>query len=130
MLYPMKTRANEKPSSAALRLARQKWGDEAFIKDRKTPTSAEQRQAANTSMSAARNRMNAIDAEVKARLAELDWYQALMHERETLKREKDAAQVTALTYRCTVGKGLRIMGQGDTWDEAFAQADRWAVAKW
>lgn len=124
----VKVRVNQKPSDAALAEARKRWGKDAHVRQYPKTRDEIPRDEARQIMLAARDRVKAIDAEIADRLKALDWYQALMAERVAKRKEADNAQAWALYFRCTVGTlsafAFHVKGQGDTWDEAFAAADK------
>jgi hypothetical protein len=95
----------------ALAEARKRWGKAANVQDRPKAPTAEQRAAAHEVM-----------VRYKADRASVT--------REELLR----SQGTALCYRYSVGEVtaypiplFHVRGQGDTWEEAFAEADRKAA---
>lgn len=121
----------------ALKEARKRFGKDARIQVYDKCSSPEARGDALATVKAARARIEAIEAEIAERLKALDWYQALRAEqkaeRETIKSIGNAA----MYYKFNVGKvsnvgGLsfyHVDGQGDTWEQAFAQADRGRVKR-
>jgi hypothetical protein len=92
-------------------------------------SSPERRAAADARFQEAKARIEAIDAERKARLEALDWYQALMAERHEMVRQKETNQWERSYKKFSVGKdsmgiAFHVCGQGDTWEEAFTNAER------
>jgi hypothetical protein len=115
----------------ALRQAVKRWGKSAYVQARERLSSPESRAAAGDTVKAARARIDAIDVEIRERLALLDWYQALQAERKAERAKMAAVGANAMYYKFSVGKvsnvgGMAfysVGGQGDTWEQAFAQAD-------
>jgi hypothetical protein len=70
----------------------------------------------------------AIDAEVKERLAQLDWYVALQKRRSDIFHALRYAEGRSSYFKFQVGKremgAFWIKGQGDTWEDAFADAEK------
>jgi hypothetical protein len=96
--------------SQALKEAKRRWGPKAIVKDdRKCATTSESRKAASEKRQAI---LKAITPEEKKRR----------------HRELDELLFQALRYRYSVGVHggffIAIRGYGDSWDEAFACADR------
>lgn len=120
----MKVKSNERPSDAALREAQRRWGKSAWIRKAKTPSDAASRIEAKAKRDETDARLLAIDKEIKERLAALDWYVQLTHERAGLTATKKRLTDTLLHRQCHVGVGVRIMGWGDSWEEAFVDADK------
>ena len=114
----------------AVAAAKKRWPLKAHIQAYDSVSSPEKRAVAAAEMAAARSRREAINAEVAARLKELDWYQALMAERRTATETlREAGR--AVYYKFSVGEvlgiGFHVYGQGDTCGEAFAKADERAA---
>ena len=113
----------------ALKEARKRWGDKAIIRAYDSLSSERKRETAAALFDEAKARIEAIDAEIKARLEALDWYQALLAERRLLVKQKQDNLGEKLYKKFAVGKdssgiAFHVCGQGDTWEEAFAEADR------
>ncbi len=115
----------------AQREAKKRWGKSFFIRNGESFSSTEKRDKNRDQYQAATKEIASIEAEIKRRLSELDWYQELRTRQVTLRKEANNAQANCLYYRFTVGKcgGVfnEILGQGDTWEEAFAKADKRAT---
>jgi hypothetical protein len=114
-------------NAQAEREARKRWGKSFFIRNGESFSSTEKREKNRDQYQAATKEIASIETEIKRRLSELDWYQALRTRQQALRKEANNAQGNALYYRFTVGKCGKlfneILGQGDTWEEAFAKAD-------
>jgi hypothetical protein len=114
----------------ALAQARKRWGKTAYIRayDGIGLSSPESREEATARLRARRERVKAIDAEIDARLATLDWYVALKDERKMLTKGISEEGWQASHYKFLVGTcngiGFAVQGQGDTWEEAFRAADK------
>lgn len=112
----------------AERAAKKRWGKAFFIRNGESFSSTEKRDKNRDQYLAATKEVASIETEIKRRLSELDWYQELRTRQQTLRKEANNAQGNALYYRFIVGKcgGVfnEILGQGDTWEEAFAKADQ------
>jgi hypothetical protein len=120
--------AERKESDAQVeREAKKRWGKKFFIRNGESFSSAEKRNKHREQYQTATKEIAEIEAEIKRRLAELDWYQALRTRQASLRKDANNAQANCIYYRFTVGKcgGVfnEILGQGDTWEEAFAKAD-------
>jgi len=109
------------------REVRKRWGGKGWYRASGPSSSALEREEATQRRDALKARKEAIDAEVKARLEALDWYQALMAERREVLKGIDAARSVAVHYRYGVGRDLgwahEVVGQGDSWSDALANAD-------
>lgn len=71
----------------AAREAKRRWGNDAYVRNTGSMSSAESRQKHRDERSAALTEKKEIDDEIQARLEALDWYQDLMkRRREALKR--------------------------------------------
>jgi hypothetical protein len=112
----------------AMRQATKRWGKKAAIRNAGHFSSPERRDEASGKAQTARARIKDIDQEITARLKALDWYQALTSERKDLQKVASENSGMALFHRFSVGKDMglffEVLGSGDTWEEAFAQADR------
>lgn len=112
---------------AAAKEAKKRWGKAAYIRNAGSFSSPEKRDSKRREFLAAKAEIEAIEAEIKERLAMLDWYQELIKRKQELRKTKDNAQGYSMYYRFTVGKsnGMfnEILGQGDTWAEAFEKAN-------
>ena len=113
----------------AQREATKRWGKQACIRASESLSSPEKRTAAKAMRDAGKARIEAIDAEIKKRLLELDWYTALLAEKKNLRDKWGQVKGTGdlSYYKFSVGKDVgyafHVCGSGDTWEEAFAQAD-------
>lgn len=111
----------------AMKQATKRWGKQALVQNNGHFSSPEKRATASEQATAARARIKAIDQEIADRLKALDWYQALTQERRELQKEASNNTSLALRYRFQVGRNtglfFEVLGSGDTWEEAFAQAD-------
>lgn len=111
--------------------AKKRWNGRAYIRAGQDFSSPERRDKNREQYKTARAELEAIEADIKQRLSELDWYQELRTKQRKLRKVADAAQSEALYHRFSVGKSgsmfTEIFGQGDTWEEAFAEADKRAA---
>lgn len=107
----------------AIREARKRFGPRAIARAGEALSSPEKRATALATLKANRERRDAIDREVQARLDAEDWYRALMAERKECQKIISQTQGWASYYKFAVGKDIGIAfsveGQGDTWEEAF-----------
>lgn len=112
----------------AMKQATKRWGTRAAVRNAGRFSSPERRDEASGKTQTARARIKDIDQEIAARLKALDWYQALTSERKDLQKVISESSGMAMFYRFSVGKNMgmffEVLGSGDTWEEAFAQADR------
>lgn len=114
----------------AEREAKKRWGAKGIIRASDSLSSPEKRNAAKALRDTCKARIEAIDAEIKQRLSQIDWYQALLAEKKSLRDEWGQIRGTGHLsyYKFSVGKDLgyafHVCGNGDTWEEAFAEADR------
>jgi hypothetical protein len=112
----------------ATRAAAKRFGAKAHLRIRDGRTSPELREASISTLRVRRERVKAIDAEIAARLAALDWYRDLQAERRELTAAITMSLGNVAAYKFAVGKiegiGFHVYGQGDTWEEAFAAADK------
>ncbi|HEX7330355.1 MAG TPA: hypothetical protein VF290_02580 [Pyrinomonadaceae bacterium] len=111
----------------AMKQAAKRWGKQAMIENNGHFSSPERRTAAGEEAKTARSRIKEIDREIADRLKALDWYQALTSERRELQKVASSSSSLALRYRFQVGRNtglfFEVLGSGDTWEEAFKQAD-------
>ena len=107
--------------------AKKRWGAKFYIRNSGFMSSPERRLKAQNEFHEARDAIAAIDKEIKERLATLDWYQELIANKRHHRKRSEQAQSDALHHRFSVGKQgamfTEILGSGDTWEEAFNQAD-------
>jgi hypothetical protein len=112
----------------AIKQAIKRWGKRAIVRACQTLSSPEKRADAGERFRAAKDRIDAIDAEIKDRLAALDWYQSLTTERRMLRLAQNVAAAERCHYKFAVGRdtgiAFHVCGQGDTWEQAFAAADQ------
>lgn len=111
----------------AMKQAAKRWGKKALVRNAGHFSSPERRAEAHEKTTTARARMKAIDREITERLKTLDWYQALTNERKELQKVASENSGIAMFHRFSVGRNaglfFEVLGSGDTWEEAFAQAD-------
>jgi hypothetical protein len=92
-------------------------------------TSPETRAAARAEIHTLTCKRDALDDEVQAWLNEQPFYQQKNAERKHIVGELRKAERSGLAhaYRFTIGKSIgwanEITGEGDTWEEAFRQAE-------
>jgi len=115
----------------AQREAKRRWGAKAKLTAGERQTSPERRQAAKDRRDAIDAEREAIKADIARRLAELPWYAEAQARLHALYVERRPLEFEPHHYRFRVGtsNGLfnTILGEGDTWEEAFAAADRKAT---
>lgn len=113
----------------AAKRARKLFGPKAYATIGPRLSSPEDRQAALDRRLALRLDVEAIDAEIKRRLADTPWYVELMEKRKAINAERNTLPSGAY-YKFRVGfidnvlGAFNVEGEGDTWEEAFAQAER------
>jgi hypothetical protein len=94
-------------------------------------SSPERRAEAAEQREQLKGELASVDAEIKERLAATEWYQALLDRRRTIRDQLDQADHNADYYRFSVGRAEGfadfIAGKGDTWEQAFADAESKAV---
>lgn len=108
---------------------RKRWGKNARCRVGTSLSSPEERDQRLTTFRTHRAERDAIDAEIKRRLEAEPWYQDLMARRKTLVTSLRKLDVMPY-YKFTVGHvdsilgAFHVEGEGDTWEEAFAKADK------
>jgi len=112
----------------AAREAQKRWGKKALIRVEQGLSSPERRADGDRRFAETQARIEAIDREMADRLAALDWYQALKDERKQVVAQKQRAMFDRFYHRFQVGQdelgfAFLVLGKGDTWEEAFADAD-------
>lgn len=111
----------------AKREAKKRWGDKFYIRNGTHFSSQERRDTARAESKEAKAEIDAIEAEIKERLSRLDWYQELRTRQRELHKKRDKAQGESMHYRFNVGRSngmfTTILGQGDTWEQAFEAAN-------
>lgn len=114
---------NQQAAAKAKRL----WGAKFYVRNGERFSSAERRDKNRAECKEAKAQIDAIEAEIKERLSKLDWYQELRARQRELWKTKDKASGESMYYRFSVGKRgpvfTEILGQGDTWEEAFQKAE-------
>ena len=112
----------------AFKEANKRWGRRGLIRANESVSSPERRETASAKVQGLRQRKKEIDAEISERLAGLDWYQALTAERRAAVEAIRKTEGHAFYKKFSVGQNelgmFWVKGQGDTWEEAFADADR------
>lgn len=107
--------------------ARKLYGDASYVRSGERMSSAERREKKLAEYKQAQAEITAIGREIDERLRQLDWHQELRARQRELRKKSDSAQGHAMYYRFSVGKSngicTTILGQGDTWEEAFAKAN-------
>ena len=108
----------------ALAEATKRWGKQAGI--RHTPKATDQagREAVRAKLKELRANKPVLRADLETRA---EWDAHRLAGREWRAAESTAQSISLCSYRCTVGKvtwAFEGKGQGDTWEEAFAQADK------
>lgn len=115
-------------NSKAAAQAKKRWGNAYYIRSGQSMSSQRQRDINREELRSARAELESIESEIKQRLSELDWYQELRRRQRELRKKANTAQCSALYHRFSVGKTgamfTEILGSGDTWEEAFAEADK------
>lgn len=107
--------------------AKKRWGKVAYARNGGSMSSPERRAEARQIVLDARAEIKEIGEEITRRLNELDWYQELVGKRREAQKRVSKTEGYAHYYRFSVGKRSgffnEIVGQGDTWEEAFAMAE-------
>lgn len=113
--------------------AKQLWGKNAIIRNSGSFSSPEKRQASTDAIKAAKAEVDRIGNEIKERLATCDWYQELKAQERAAYAKLEEVKYHRAGYRFSVGKNIgwanEILGQGDTWEEAFAKAENRELPK-
>jgi hypothetical protein len=116
----------------ALTIARRLYGKSAMVRENRHPSSPERREEAARRVAEAKARLDAIEVELKERLAALPWYVALTDERTRLTKVRNEARGWIHYYRCIIGLNMgfacSVKAEGDTWAEATADAQAKKVA--
>ena len=113
----------------AIRQAGKRWGKRAAYRVNGDCSSSEQREANGAKIRALRAEKESIIKDTNRRLQGIQWY------RESCERQKAIyAELKTLSpmpyYKFQVGSidgilgAFHIKGEGDTWEQAFADADR------
>lgn len=111
----------------AVKRLRRLYGARAYANVGEAQSSPDRRTEALQRAREARQRRDALEREIAARLEALDWYRELVAE----KRKASEAASRELTnigyYKFRVGQNRgfanEITGSGDTWEEALAAAE-------
>lgn len=78
-------------------------------------------------------RLKEIAAIVRERLSALDWYRALQAENTAVYKQLQEAKTASRYFKFEVGYGdglgSHVLGEGDTWEEAFKKADEFEGRK-
>lgn len=104
--------------------AKRRYGKRFYVRAGESFSSPERREKARDTVVDARAEVKRIDEEITRRLSVLDWYQDLRKQRSELTKRINNTEGNARYYRFHVGKSGGLLGSGDTWEEAFAQADK------
>lgn len=116
----------------AQREAVKRWGKSADIRAHESISSPERRAVADGEYQKAKAELETIESEIRERLAACDWYQELTRKRTEARKRKEATVWARIYRKFAVGSshgiGFHIEGEGDTWAEAFAAADRKKIA--
>lgn len=110
----------------AQRQAVKRWGKRAYIRAENGLSSPEARAAASERWASTSTELEAVEKELANRLKACDWYQELTGKIRNLRKAKSEQGWFRHYYKFAVGElhiGFHVEGQGDTWEEAFAQAD-------
>lgn len=114
-------------NSRAQKEAKRRWGKDFYIRNGEHFSSQDRRDAARAESKEAKAEIDAIEAEIKERLSKLGWYQDLRTRQRELYKKRDKAQGESMHYRFSVGRSngmfTTILGQGDTWEQAFEAAN-------
>jgi len=112
----------------AKREAKKRWGNRAYLSNNGHFSSPERRETARTTHREAKAEIEAIDKEIKKRLDELEWFREFTKRKAELRKIADKARGESIHYRFSVGKNNGmfnlLLGQGDTWEQAFEAADK------
>lgn len=107
--------------------AKKQFGSSFYIRAGESLSSPERREQARATVKQANDRIKEIDDEIRRRLEELDWFRELTGEKRGLRKTISKTEGNAFYYRFSVGTQngsfAAIAGTGDTWEEAFAQAE-------
>jgi hypothetical protein len=112
----------------AITKARKMLGKNAEIRVSASLTSPDRREAARARANAAREQIDALKREIAER-EQAAGIPELRERKAKLAQERDYAMAESCHYKFTVGHVvsglfLHVDGQGDTWEEAFAKAER------
>lgn len=113
----------------AMARLRKAYGKRAYATIGKEISSPEKRAAASDRLLTLRLDVEAIDAEIKRRLEETPWYVELKAKRKALNDERNKIGGFGY-YKFRVGfvdnviGAFNVMGEGDTWEEAFEAAEK------
>ena len=113
--------------------ARKRWGSAAEVMYSPKAPRKEEREKLIARLKAARMEREEVEKEINRRLAETPWWVELREKQRKLHQEIQHCQGYGNFYPCRVGKNesifRSILGEGDTWEEAFAQVDQRRVEK-
>jgi hypothetical protein len=108
--------------------AKKRWGNRFYVRNAENMSSQQKRNENRDRYMELRAEIEQTEADVKLQLSQLDWYQEARKRQQELRKEADKAQSIALYHRFSVGKSndmfTEIVGNGDTWEEAFADAEK------
>lgn len=107
---------------------RKLYGPKAYWRVGERQSSPERREAAGVEYAEAKRKYEAIKVRVEEWLKAQPEYQAMIAERRQLYEQKELAMGECFRYRFAVGareNGIftTLYGEGDTWEEAIAQAE-------
>jgi hypothetical protein len=119
----------------AKKQAQKRWGKKYAVRNSGHISGQERRDAASEKIRQLRADKDAIDNEITERLKACDWYQSLKRRQGELAKEIQNTIPEAHRHRFDVGRiggvsgfqFFEVLGSGDTWEEAFAQADQRTV---
>jgi hypothetical protein len=111
----------------AAKQAKKRWGTKAYWRVGQHTTSPEQRAAALEALRAARDEKEQRVKALQERLNATDWYVEAQAEISRLRQVIATTQGECNHYKFSVGRSVgwanEITGTGDTWEQAFADAD-------
>lgn len=111
----------------ALKEAKRRWGTRALIRAAESRSSSELRSKAKDDYERLKQEKETIEREISDRLDACDWYQELLRRRSEIRQMMKKPDSERFYHRFAVGKteigAFWIMGEGDTWEEAFADVE-------
>jgi hypothetical protein len=111
----------------AIARLRRLYGQKAYWRVSDRISSPERRLAALEAHRARKAAIDALDLEIKERLAALDWYQKLITHKRQLREIDERERWGSSAYKFAVGRNIgyanEITGEGDTWEEAIEKAE-------
>lgn len=106
------------------------YGEKFYYSVMNIITSPDMREQARAELQAAKAAKESVDVEIRAWLAEQPIYQEKMARKLACIKNVNAIERKGLAYafRFTIGRNIgwanEVKGHGDTWEQAFAEAER------